>query len=80
MRRCTPPSSPCEGGRRAGANCGGMLVLTRKVNQAIAIGDEVRVVVVAIEGDQVRLGIEAPRSVAVARAEIRPDEAPAEAP
>jgi carbon storage regulator len=57
-----------------------MLVLTRKANQAIAIGDDIRVVVVAIEGDQVRLGIEAPRAVAVDRAEIRPGGAPAEAP
>jgi carbon storage regulator len=48
-----------------------MLVLTRKVNQAIVIGDDVRVVVVAIEGDQVRLGIEAPRNVAVDRSEVR---------
>ncbi|HET9392723.1 MAG TPA: carbon storage regulator CsrA [Candidatus Rubrimentiphilum sp.] len=48
-----------------------MLVLTRKVNQSIAIGDDVRIVVVAIEGDQVRLGIEAPREVAVDRSEVR---------
>ena len=48
-----------------------MLVLTRKVNQAIVIGNDVRVVVVAIEGDQVRLGIEAPRDVAVDRSEVR---------
>ena len=48
-----------------------MLVLTRKVNQAIVIGSDVRVVVVAIEGDQVRLGVEAPRDVAVDRSEVR---------
>ena len=48
-----------------------VLVLTRKVNQSIAIGDNVRIVVVAIEGDQVRLGIEAPREVAVDRSEVR---------
>ena len=48
-----------------------MLVLTRKTNQAIVIGEDVRIVVVAIERDQVRLGIEAPREVAVDRSEVR---------
>jgi carbon storage regulator len=38
-----------------------MLVLTRKVDQSIMIGDHVRVVVVDVRGDQVKLGIEAPR-------------------
>ena len=47
-----------------------MLVLTRKVNQSIVIGDDVRIVVVAIERDQVKLGIEAPREVAVRRSEV----------
>ena len=47
-----------------------MLVLTRKPNQAIVIGDDVRVVVVSVEGDHVRLGIEAPREVTVHRAEV----------
>ncbi|MFY9780536.1 MAG: carbon storage regulator CsrA [Candidatus Baltobacteraceae bacterium] len=47
-----------------------MLVLTRKLNQAIMIGDDVRIVIVAIDRDQVRIGIEAPRSVSVHRAEI----------
>jgi len=47
-----------------------MLVLTRKRNQAIVIGDEVRIVIVAIERDQVRIGIEAPRNVTVHRAEV----------
>jgi carbon storage regulator len=51
-----------------------MLVLSRKLNQAILIGEDVRVVIVSIDRDQVRLGIEAPRSVPVHRAEIvRPD-------
>lgn len=48
-----------------------MLVLTRKVNQSIVIGADVRVMIVAIEGDQVRIGIEAPRDVAVDRSEVR---------
>ena len=47
-----------------------MLVLTRKLNQAIMIGDDIKLVVVAIDRDQVRIGIEAPRSVSVHRAEI----------
>ena len=47
-----------------------MLVLTRKPNQAIVIGDDVRIVVVSVDRDQVRLGIEAPREVTVHRAEV----------
>src|ERR1700692_4205163 len=47
-----------------------MLVLTRKPNQAIVIGDDVRVVVVSVDRDQVRLGIEAPREISVHRAEV----------
>jgi carbon storage regulator len=47
-----------------------MLVLTRKPNQAIVIGDDIRVVVVSVDRDQVRLGIEAPRAVSVHRSEI----------
>jgi len=38
-----------------------MLVLTRKVDQSIMIGDHIRVVVVDVRGDQVKLGIDAPR-------------------
>ena len=53
-----------------------MLVLTRKINQAIMIkspqGGEIEVTVVEIRGaDQVRLGVNAPRDVAVDRTEIR---------
>ena len=47
-----------------------MLVLTRKPNQAIVIGDDIRIVVVSVDRDQVRLGIEAPREVTVHRAEV----------
>ena len=47
-----------------------MLVLTRKLMEKIYIGDDVCVTVVRIEGGQVRLGIEAPREVAVVRAEL----------
>jgi carbon storage regulator len=47
-----------------------MLVLTRKLNQSILIGENVRVVVVSIERDQVKLGIEAPRDLSVHRSEV----------
>ena len=47
-----------------------MLVLTRKVNQTIIIGDNVEVVVLEVRGEQVRLGIRAPRNVSVHRKEI----------
>ncbi|HRF59094.1 MAG TPA: carbon storage regulator CsrA [Fimbriimonadaceae bacterium] len=47
-----------------------MLVLTRKVNQSIIIGDDVEVVVLEVRGEQVRLGIKAPKSVTVHRKEI----------
>lgn len=47
-----------------------MLVLARHLNESIMIGDEIEVVVVAVQGDQVKLGIRAPRSIAVHRKEI----------
>lgn len=47
-----------------------MLVLTRKLKEAIQIGDDIEVVVLAIDGDQVKLGIRAPKHVDVHRKEI----------
>lgn len=47
-----------------------MLVLTRKVNQSIVIGDDIEVVVLEVRGEQIRLGIKAPRDVVVHRKEI----------
>ena len=47
-----------------------MLVLTRKVNQSIVIGDDIEVVVLEVRGEQIRLGIKAPRNVVVHRKEI----------
>lgn len=47
-----------------------MLVLTRKPNESINIGDDIVVTVLGVRGDQVRLGIEAPRDVGVQRQEI----------
>lgn len=47
-----------------------MLVLTRKIGQSIVIGDDVEVVVLEVRGEQVRIGIRAPKNVSVHRKEI----------
>lgn len=47
-----------------------MLVLSRKANQSIMIGSDIRVMVVGVDRDQVKIGIEAPRHVPVHRLEI----------
>jgi carbon storage regulator len=47
-----------------------MLVLTRKLNESVIIGDDIAVTVLAIEGDQVRLGIAAPKNIPVHRQEV----------
>ncbi len=47
-----------------------MLVLTRKTDESIIIGDNIAVTVVAVEGDQVRLGVTAPKDIAVHRQEV----------
>jgi carbon storage regulator len=47
-----------------------MLILTRRVGEAVMIGDDVNITVLGVKGNQVRLGINAPRSVAVHREEI----------
>lgn len=47
-----------------------MLVLTRKLNESIMIGHEVKITVVDVRGDQVKLGISAPRQIAVHREEV----------
>ena len=47
-----------------------MLILTRRVGETLVIGDDVVVTVLAVKGNQVRLGIKAPRSVSVHREEI----------
>lgn len=47
-----------------------MLVLTRKVNQSIVIGDEIEVVVLEVRGEQVRIGVRAPKSITVHRKEV----------
>lgn len=47
-----------------------MLVLTRKSNQSIMIGDDIEVTVLSVVGDKVRIGIQAPQDVPVFRTEI----------
>lgn len=47
-----------------------MLILSRRVNEKIVIGDDVVISIVEVRGDQVKLGIEAPQSVKVFRQEV----------
>jgi carbon storage regulator len=47
-----------------------MLVLSRKANQSIMIGSDIRIIVVGVDRDQVKLGIEAPKDVPVHRLEV----------
>ncbi len=47
-----------------------MLILTRRVGESLMIGDEVSVTVLGIRGNQVRIGVNAPKEVAVHREEI----------
>jgi len=47
-----------------------MLILTRRPGETVRIGDDIEVTVVAVNGSQVRIGINAPRDVAVDREEI----------
>lgn len=47
-----------------------MLVLSRKKNESIIIDDRIKITVVEIRGDKVRLGIEAPREVPIHRSEV----------
>ena len=50
-----------------------MLVLSRKINETILIGDDIEIVVVAVAGDNVRLGIRAPKDVKILRSEVYED-------
>lgn len=47
-----------------------MLILTRKVDEKLRVGDDVTITVISVKGHQVRFGIEAPRDIAVNREEI----------
>lgn len=59
-----------------------MLILTRKVGESICIGDDIEITTLGIKGNQVRMGISAPKSVSVHRKEIfdriNEDDAPGE--
>jgi carbon storage regulator len=48
-----------------------MLVLTRKKDESLLIGDDVEIIVLKIEGNRIRLGIAAPKDVSVVRGEIK---------
>jgi carbon storage regulator len=47
-----------------------MLILTRRVGESVIIGDDVDITVLGVKGNQVRIGVKAPRDVAVHREEI----------
>ena len=47
-----------------------MLILTRRIGETLMVGDKVKVTVLGVKGNQVRLGVDAPRDVAVHREEI----------
>jgi carbon storage regulator len=50
--------------------CGEMLILTRRVGESLMIGDDVSITVLGIKGNQVRLGVNAPKEISVHREEI----------
>ncbi len=47
-----------------------MLILNRKLNESIKLGDDIEIKIVGIEGDQIKIGIDAPKSVDIYRKEI----------
>ena len=47
-----------------------MLVLTRRINESIMIGDNVEVIIVEIEGNQVKIAIDAPKDIVILRKEV----------
>jgi carbon storage regulator len=57
-----------------------MLVLSRKLNESIIIGDRIKITVVGLRGNHVRIGIEAPGDVTIMREELLVDVEPAEGP
>lgn len=55
-----------------------MLILTRRINESLVIGDCVTVIILGVKGNQVRIGVDAPRDVSVDREELvhKDDETP----
>ena len=47
-----------------------MLILTRRVGEALMVGDDTKIVVLGVKGSQIRLGIDAPKDIVVHREEI----------
>jgi len=47
-----------------------MLILTRRISESVIIGDDIKITVLGVKGGQVRLGIDAPKSISVHREEI----------
>ncbi|THE12346.1 carbon storage regulator [Bacillus timonensis] len=47
-----------------------MLVLTRKVNESIKIGDEIEITILSVSGEQIKIGIDAPKHVEIHRKEV----------
>lgn len=47
-----------------------MLVLTRKVKQSIQIGDDIEIIILSVDGDQVKIGVNAPKQIEIHRKEV----------
>ncbi len=56
-----------------------MLVLSRKENQRIRLGNDITITIVRVAGDQVRLGIDAPKTIPIVREELNPRDRDADA-
>ena len=70
MRRASPSPGGPEPQQDAGEIEGTILLLTRKLGENIRIGDDVKITIVEVKGNHVKLGIDAPPSVKVHREEI----------